>query len=144
MGLCQESSLLAMGHTSLSWGSFKCVFKLRVSVMTLKMYHWGTGGRSGLDFCCGCLHGAEGPRILEVVVGRETLVGMRYEMLGLFARVCGSYVWTWSPLTFVEAACLRPASHIFPVSTGGKRVLHTLTLPSLTPRAVRKKVYDSA
>lgn len=35
--------------------------------MTLKMCHWGTGGRDDLDFCCGCLHGAEGPRILEVV-----------------------------------------------------------------------------
>lgn len=55
--------------------------------MTLKMYHQGTGGRNGLDFCCGCLHGAEGPRILEVVAGRETLTGIRYEMLGRTA-VC--------------------------------------------------------
>lgn len=83
----QGSSLLAMRHTSLSRGSFKCVFKFRIGVMTLKMCHWGTGGRNGLGFCCGCLHGAEGPRILEVVVGRETLMGMSYEMLGRTA-VC--------------------------------------------------------
>lgn len=65
LGPCQESSLLTMGYTSLSRGSFKCVFKFRVGVMTLKMCHWVIGGRNGLDFCCGCLHGAEGPRILE-------------------------------------------------------------------------------
>lgn len=55
--------------------------------MTLKMCHWGTGGRNERGFCCGCLHGDENPRILEVVVGRETLMGMRSEMLGRTA-VC--------------------------------------------------------
>lgn len=36
--------------------------------MTLKMCRWGTGDRNGLALARGVFHGAEGPRVLELVV----------------------------------------------------------------------------